>query len=105
MKIRNFAVLLTAFALMTGCDDGVTEVCDDGNKAVITIYNNSLCTPDISVGGDLVASDLGTFDEVSVEVDAGTYDVTTNLSLFTTCTELEWTADVACGDSVLFTFE
>lgn len=87
------------------CDDGVTEVCDEGNKAVITVYNNSLCTPDVSVNGDEIASDLGILDQVSVEVDAGTHDVTTNLSLITTCTELDWEVEVACGDSIMLTFE
>lgn len=104
----NKSVLFGMFAtcfLFAGCEDSVTEVCDEGNKAVITVYNNSLCTPDVSIDGDLVASDLGTFDEVSTEVDAGTFDVTTNLSLFTTCTELEWEVEVACGDSILLTFE
>ena len=97
--------MFAACALFASCDDGVTEVCDEGNKAVITVFNNSLCTPDVSVNGDEIASDLGILDQVSTEVDAGTHDVTTNLSLITTCTELDWEVEVACGDTILLTFE
>jgi len=97
--------MFAACALFASCDDGVTEVCDEGNKAVITVFNNSLCTPDVSVNGDEIASDLGILDQVSTEVDAGTHDVTTNLSLIATCTELDWEVEVACGDTILLTFE
>ena len=104
MKIRNLAVLLAAFALMTGCDDGVTEVCDDGNKAVITIFNNSLCTPDVSVGGDDVASDMGILSTETVEVDAGTMDVEFNLAFISLCTALDTSVTVSCGDSIYIEF-
>lgn len=104
--IKNlWCSLAAATLLFVSCDSAITEVCDEGNKAVITVYNNSLCTPDVSVNGDEIASDLGILDEVSVEVDAGTHDVSTSLSLFTLCTALDWDVEVACGDTVLLTFE
>lgn len=34
--------MFAACAFFASCDDGVTEVCDEGNKAVITVFNNSL---------------------------------------------------------------
>ena len=37
--------MFAACALFASCDDGVTEVCDEGNKAVITVYNNSSARP------------------------------------------------------------
>ena len=92
--------MFAACALFASCDDGVTEVCDEGNKAVITIYNNSLCTPDVSVGGDEIATDMGILSTQSVEVDAGDIDIEFSLALFTLCTALDTTVTVACGDSV-----
>ena len=83
----------------------MTEVCDEGNKAVITIYNNSLCTPDVSVGGDEIATDMGILSTQSVEVDAGDIDIEFSLALFTLCTALDTTVTVACGDSVYVEFD
>ena len=48
MKIQNLFGLMAARVLITWYDDN-TEACDEGNKAVVTIYNNSLCTPDVSI--------------------------------------------------------
>ncbi len=97
--------MFAACALFASCDDGVTEVCDEGNKAVITIYNNSLCTPDVSVGGDDIATDMGILSTQSVEVDAGDIDIEFSLALFTLCTALDTTVTVACGDSVYVEFD
>ena len=97
--------MFAACALFASCDDGVTEVCDEGNKAVITIYNNSLCTPDVSVGGDEIATDMGILSTQSVEVDAGDIDIEFSLALFTLCTALDTTVTVACGDSVYVEFD
>ena len=104
MKLRNFFGIFAAFVLITGCDDN-TEACDEGNKAVITIYNNSLCTPDVSVGGDEIATDMGILATQSVEVDAGDIDIEFSLALFTLCTALDTTVTVACGDSVYVEFD
>ena len=104
----NKSTLLGMFAactLFASCDDGVTEVCDEGNKAVITVYNNSLCSPDVSVGGDEIATDMGILSTQSVEVDAGDIDIEFSLALFTFCTALDTTVTVACGDSVYVEFD
>ncbi len=103
-KIHWFGIASACF-LLASCENFATEVCDEGNKAVITVLNNSLCTPDVSVNGDEIASDLGVLEQVSVEVNAGTHDVTTDLSLFTICTPLDWEVELACGDTVHLTFE
>lgn len=105
MNKNQWCSLAAATLLFVGCDSLITEVCDEGNKAVITVYNNSLCTPNVSVNGDEIVSDLGILDEISVEVDAGSHEVSTTLSLFTLCTALDWEVEVACGDTVLLTFE
>ena len=97
--------MFAACALFASCDDGVTEVCDEGNKAVITIYNNSLCTPDVSVAGDNVVSDMGILSTETVEVDAGDIDIEFNLAFISLCTALDTTVTVACGDSVYVEFD
>lgn len=104
MKLRNFFGIFAAFVLITGCDDN-TEACDEGNKAVITIFNNSLCTPDVTVGGEQVASDMGVLATQSVEVDAGDIDVEFDLSFISLCTAMDTTVTVACGDSVYVEFD
>ena len=97
--------MFAACALFASCDDGVTEVCDEGNKAVITIYNNSLCTPDVSIAGDDVVSDMGILSTETVEVDAGDVDIEFNLAFISLCTALDTTVTVACGDSVDVEFD
>ena len=97
--------MFAACALFASCDDGVTEVCDEGNKAVITIFNTSLCTPDVSVGGDDVATDMGILSTETVEVDAGDVDIEFSLALISLCTALDTTVTVACGDTVYVEFD
>lgn len=104
MKVQNLFGLLAALVLVTGCDDN-TEACDDGNKAVITIFNNSLCTPDVSIGGDEEVSDMGVLSTETIEVDAGTIDVEFDLSFISLCTALDTSVTVTCGDSVYVEFD
>ena len=104
MKIQSLFGLLAALVLVTGCDDNTIE-CDAGNKAVITIYNNSLCTPDVSVNGDEIASDMGILSTETVEIDAGSTDVEFDLAFISLCTALDTTFTVACGDSVYIEFD
>ena len=103
MKQFNLLGRLAALVLVTGCSEEL-ETCDDGNKAVITIFNNSLCTPDVSVGGDDVASDMGILSTETVEVDAGTMDVEFNLAFISLCTALDTSVTVSCGDSIYIEF-
>lgn len=102
MKHQTIAGLVAALFLVTGCDE--STVCDEGNKAVITIFNNSPCTPDVSVNGDDVAQDMGILAVQTVEVDAGTIVVDFDLALFSFCTALNTSVVVACGDSVTVEF-
>ena len=104
MKIQNLFGLLAALVLITGCDDN-TEACDEGNKAVVTIFNNSLCTPDVSIAGDEVAADMGILAQNSFETDAGTIDVEFGLSFISLCTAFDTSITVACGDSVYIEFD
>lgn len=104
MKFQNLLGLMAALVLVTGCDDN-TEACDEGNKAVITIFNNSLCTPDVSVGGDEIAADMGILATQSVEVDAGTINIEFDLAFISICTALDTSVTVACGDSVYVEFD
>ena len=91
-------------ALLASCDDGVTEVCDEGNKAVIEIFNNSICTPDVSVNGNDVATDMGILATQTLEVDAGDIDVEFDLAFISLCTALDTTFTVARGDTVVVEF-
>jgi len=104
MRISNLFGLFVALLLVTGCDDN-TEACDEGNKAVITIFNNSLCTPDVSVDGDEIASDMGILSLETVEVDAGNIDVEFDLAFISLCTAFDTAVTVACGDSVYIEFD
>ena len=67
---------MAAAAAFTGCEEPLA--CDEGNKATLTVYNYTACTPDIVVDGDVIAEDLGaTFiegvagDSVVIELDNG----------------------------------
>lgn len=104
MKLRSLFGLMATLLLITGCKDN-TVACDEGNKAVITIFNNSLCTPDVSVDGDNVASDMGILSTETVEVDAGDIDVDFDLAFISLCTALDTTVTVACGDSIYIEFD
>ena len=104
MKLRNFFGILAAFVLVTGCDDN-TEACDEGNKAVIFIFNTSPCTPDVTVDGDQIASDMGVLSTETVEVDAGDIDIEFDLAFISLCTAMDTTVTVACGDSVYVEFD
>lgn len=101
--MRTIFSLAAVLMLVTGCDDN-TEACDEGNKAVITVFNNSLCTPDVSVDGEQIATDMGILATQSVEVDAGNIDVEFDLSFISLCTAFNTTVTVACGDSVTVEF-
>lgn len=103
MNYKSLFGLAVACLFFASCDDGLTE-CDEGNKAVITIVNLSICTPDVSVAGDDVVSDMGILNTEVVQVDAGDIDIEFDLSALSFCTALDTTVTVACGDSVLVEF-
>ena len=52
----------------------------EGNKATLTVYNYTACTPTIEVDGVVVEDMTATIegvagDSIVIELDAGTYDI------------------------------
>ena len=66
--------------------------CVGEGNGIITIYNNSLCTPDVSVVRDNVVSTCASFTE-TVQADAGDVDIEFNLLFISLCTALDTTVD------------
>ena len=110
MKKTPFLLgLVAAATAFTGCEEPIA--CDEGNKATLTVYNYTACTPTIEVDGDVVAEDLAaTFiegvpgDSVTIELDEGTYTISAELSFITLCTERDTTIDATCGESYTWNF-
>jgi hypothetical protein len=101
------AMTIAAFAV-TGCEEPIT--CDEGNKAVLTVYNYTICTPTIEVDGDVVAEDLTATlledvpgDSVVIELDEGSHTISAELSFISFCEEDETTIDAVCGG--IYTWE
>lgn len=109
-NISFFAGLVAAAAALTGCEEPL--LCDEGNKATLTVYNYTACTPNILVDGDVVAEDLGaTFitgvpgDSVVIELEEGSYLIKADLPLITLCTERDTTIETMCGGNYIWNFE
>lgn len=98
---RNFAfvAVVAALATFTGCKEDI-ELCDD--KATIWIVNNTVCTPDIEVNGDLVQADIPALDSISYEADAGAYDIDANMALISACEDHSETINTECGGTYRF---
>jgi len=94
----GFAVLAGTI-LLTSCTEDILE-CD--NKATIWIINNTVCTPDIEVNGDLFIGDLDILDSISYAADAGTYDLRAKMALISACTDSEETIVTECGETYRF---
>lgn len=102
---------VAAAAAFTGCEQPLE--CEEGNKATLTVYNYTVCTPTIEVDGDVVpgGEDLNaTFlvdvpgDSVVIELDEGTYNVSAELSFITLCTERDTTIETMCGGNYTWNF-
>ena len=102
---------VAAAAAFTGCEQPLE--CEEGNKATLTVYNYTACTPTIEVDGDVVpgGEDLdATFlvdvpgDSVVIELDEGTYNVSAELSFITLCTERDTTIETMCGGNYTWNF-
>ena len=110
MKKSLFPLAMAIAAIaFTGCEEPIT--CDEGNKAILTVYNYTICTPTIEVDGDVVAEDLtGTLledvpgDSVVIELDEGSYTISAELSFISACTEDETTIDAVCGGTYTWEF-
>jgi hypothetical protein len=94
----TFAFLAGAI-LLTSCDDDILE-CD--NKATIWIINNTVCTPDIEVNGDLFVGDMEILDSISYSADAGTYDMRAKMALISACSDAEESIATECGETYRF---
>ena len=108
-KVTFLLGIVAAAAAFTGCEEPLA--CEEGNKATLTVYNYTACTPNIEVDGEVVAIDLGaTFiedvpgDSVTVELDAGTYTIKADLPLITLCTEQTTTIETMCGGNYTWEF-
>lgn len=108
---KSLFPLAMAFAAIAfiGCEEPIT--CDEGNKAILTVYNYTICTPTIEVDGDVVAEDLTATlvvdvpgDSVVIELDEGSHTISAELSLFTFCQEKDTTFDASCGESYTWEF-
>ena len=109
-KVTFLLGLMAAAAAFTGCEEPL--VCDEGNKATLTVYNYTACTPDIVVDGDVIVEDLGaTFiegvpgDSVVIELEEGSYLIKADLPLITLCTERDTTIETMCGGNYTWNFQ
>ena len=111
MKKTTFILgLMAGLAAFTGCGEDPVA-CEEGNKATLTVYNYTVCSPTIEVDGEVVVEDMtGTLiegvagDSIVIELDAGTYDISAELSFISLCTERDTTIDVECGGSYTWNF-
>ena len=110
-KVTFLLGFVAAAAAFTGCEEPLA--CEEGNKATLTVYNYTACTPTIEVDGDVVpgGEDLNaTFlvdvpgDSVVIELDEGTYNVSAELSFITLCTERDTTIETMCGGNYTWNF-
>ena len=110
-KVTYLLGLVAAAAAFTGCEEPL--VCDEGNKATLTVYNYTACTPDIVVDGDVIVEDLGSTyffeggpaDSVVIELEEGSHLIKADLPLFTICTERDTTIETMCGGNYTWNFQ
>ena len=100
MKLKVLPIALTAMGMLalTSCKDDILE-CDD--KATIVIVNNTVCTPEIEVNGDLYL-EMNPLDSVEYAADAGTYDLRAKMALISACVDSEETFNTECGETYRF---
>lgn len=90
---------LVAAVLVLGCNDDF-NVCDD--KATIWIVNNTICTPDIRVNGDLLITDLAPLDSMEFLADEGTQKIQSNMAFISLCVDREEDISTLCGEEYRF---
>jgi hypothetical protein len=100
---RYFALIPIVFVLLTSCEPEVVEEC--AIPATIRVINNTICTPDIELDGDVIADELVYLDSVEVEVNAGNYDVSAEMAFISLCEDQNWNFDIECGELVILTVE
>lgn len=97
MKLSStFVGLFAALNLiaLTACQDNILE-CED--KATIWIVNETVCTPDVEINGDLIIADLAAFDSVSFSANEGTYDIDAKMAFISACEDLSESLVTECG--------
>lgn len=102
MNRSLFAISAIALLSMTGCEEAVEEC---AVKATIRVINNTICTPDIELDGDVISESLVYLDSVDVLVNAGNYDVKAEMAFISFCEDQSWNFDLECGDMVVLTVE
>ena len=100
---RYFALIPVVLVLLTSCETEVVEEC--AIPATNRVINNTICTPDIELDGDVIADELVYLDSVEVEVNAGNYDVSAEMAFISLCEDQNWNFDIECGELVILTVE
>ena len=98
MKLNTLALTALCMLGLSACQDDILE-CD--NKATIVIVNNTVCTPEILVNGDLFL-EMNPLDSVEYAADAGTYDLRAKMALISACVDSEETFTTECGETYRF---
>jgi hypothetical protein len=98
MKLNVLALTALCMLGLSACQDDILE-CD--NKATIVIVNNTVCTPEILVNGDLFL-EMNPLDSVEYAADAGTYDLRAKMALISACVDSEETFATECGETYRF---
>ena len=99
-EVKYNLLALTALCLLglSACKSDILE-CD--NKATIVMVNNTVCTPEIKVNGDLFL-EMDPLDSVEYAADEGTYDVLAKMALISACVDSEETFNTECGETYRF---
>ena len=98
MKLNVLALTAICMLGLSACQDDILE-CD--NKATIVIVNNTVCTPEILVNGDLFL-EMNPLDSVEYAADAGTYDLRARMAVISVCVDSEETIATECGETYRF---
>ena len=98
MKLNVLALAALCMLGLSACQNDILE-CD--NKATIVIVNNTVCTPEILINGDLFL-EMNPLDSVEYAADAGTYDLRAKMALISLCVDSEETINTECGESYRF---
>ena len=101
MKKVLYTLLAAGVFVAAGCG-GETVECE-GDKAIIRVVNNTVCTPDIEIDADLMEADMPILDSTEYAVDAGSYTVRAKMAFISACEDRSETIETECGG--LYRFE
>jgi hypothetical protein len=103
MNRSLFVLPAFALVLIAGCKTEVVEEC--AVKATIRVINNTYCTPDIELDGDVIVEGILIGDSIDVEVNANNYDVKAEMAFISLCEDQSWNFDVECGELKILTVQ